>query len=520
MKSISTAMSAHLEGDVTSLATCWKLVRADGVVLRCTDHDADIAVEGQTYVASQGYDRSAVSSDSSLAVDNLDILGFVDSDAIKAEDLRNGLYDYARVEVFLINWLSPSDGPIRLRAGRLGEVVVSSSGAFTAELRGLTQYLSQNIGELYSSTCRADLGDDRCGKVLDVASVWTPNTVYAKGARVVPTYRRPRPVIEALPNMDAENPTMSEWTPSLLDSSSGSVTQYVAGDVTTRAYYGSRFFYLSGLYNDAGYYRELSLASVGLAVGDVVWLRGVQANTHVGGDTGRLVLSAYNDANALLASVDSGFFAQSVPGVWAQRYTGQLTIPTGATKLRLTMQVRIVEGSLANHAFDALALLRFRANKLTQWPVFFECSVEGTSGSVEPVWPQTEGATVTEGAAPVWKSVTQYSATDEVVAVTSNRAFMVNDLTSDAVRFNGGTLEWLTGRNTGRVCEIKKASPDAIELYLPLVYAISVGDSFTLLPGCAKTVSECKGRYGNVLRFRGEPFIPGNDEFFKYPDAK
>src|SRR5262249_8202327 len=33
---------------------------------------------------------------------------------------------------------------------------------FIAEVRGLTQRLSQTIGELYSASCRATLGDSRC----------------------------------------------------------------------------------------------------------------------------------------------------------------------------------------------------------------------------------------------------------------------------------------------------------------------------------------------------------------------
>jgi hypothetical protein len=33
MKAISTAHAQHLAGEVTTLATCWKITRRDGVVL-------------------------------------------------------------------------------------------------------------------------------------------------------------------------------------------------------------------------------------------------------------------------------------------------------------------------------------------------------------------------------------------------------------------------------------------------------------------------------------------------------
>ena len=40
MKSISAALAQLLAGDVTTLATCWKIAQRDGVVLGFTDHMA------------------------------------------------------------------------------------------------------------------------------------------------------------------------------------------------------------------------------------------------------------------------------------------------------------------------------------------------------------------------------------------------------------------------------------------------------------------------------------------------
>jgi hypothetical protein len=54
MKTISTALAEHLAGDVTTLATCWKITRRDGVVLGFTDHVRDLDVDGVTYRAASG----------------------------------------------------------------------------------------------------------------------------------------------------------------------------------------------------------------------------------------------------------------------------------------------------------------------------------------------------------------------------------------------------------------------------------------------------------------------------------
>ena len=62
--------------------------------------------------------------------------------------------------------------------------------------------------------------------------------------------------------------------------------------------------------------------------------------------------------------------------------------------------------------------------------------------------------------------------------------------------------------------------PGRIELYLPLGYAIAPGDVFRLHPGCDKRLDTCIDRFANVLNFRGEPYIPGQDLLMSYPDAR
>ncbi|WP_340149984.1 DUF2163 domain-containing protein [uncultured Sneathiella sp.] len=166
MKSLSTAMNSHLQGEVLTLATCWALTRQDGVELFFTDFDEDLVVGGDTYLAASGYSRSAIANSSSFTVDNLDIIGNLQSEVISEADLFSGLYDYAEVRIFMINWQDISMGTIPLRKGWLGEIS-ARDGAFTAELRGLSQALLHEIGGVYAPLCSADLGDAKCGVDID-----------------------------------------------------------------------------------------------------------------------------------------------------------------------------------------------------------------------------------------------------------------------------------------------------------------------------------------------------------------
>jgi uncharacterized phage protein (TIGR02218 family) len=117
-----------------------------------------------------------VQSTSGLAVDNLEAEGVLDSEAISEEDIRAGLYDFAEIEFFLVNYANLAQGKVPLRTGWIGEVTLSD-GKFVAEVRGLTQKLNQKIGEVYSPLCRANFCDAKCK--LNVATYTFSSSVLA-----------------------------------------------------------------------------------------------------------------------------------------------------------------------------------------------------------------------------------------------------------------------------------------------------------------------------------------------------
>lgn len=162
MKAISVALSAHLDQEVTTLASCWKVVRKDGQEFFFTDHDQDITFGGDIYEAESSYDRTAVSNGSDMGVDNMDVAGILSSDKISELDMRNGLFNRADVYVFIVNWMDPTQGALNVRRGWFGEVSLTDTGRFTTEIRGLAQALSHNFIEVYTAECRADFCDARC----------------------------------------------------------------------------------------------------------------------------------------------------------------------------------------------------------------------------------------------------------------------------------------------------------------------------------------------------------------------
>lgn len=168
-RTIPPALQSHLEGDGLTLATCVRLARRDGTVLGFTTSAEPLTIQGLTYEAVGGIDSTAMKQSVGGGVDNLDITGLLrttnllSSPRITESDLRAGRYDAADVLVFLVNFLDVSAGKIVLLRGNLGEIRLRD-GAYSAEVRSLTQRCSQQIGDVTSATCRVKrLGDGQCG---------------------------------------------------------------------------------------------------------------------------------------------------------------------------------------------------------------------------------------------------------------------------------------------------------------------------------------------------------------------
>jgi len=158
---IPSHLQTVIASDVTTLATCWKITRTDGMTFGFTDYNQDLVIDGLTYEARTGYSKSQVQVSDKLNVDNMELTGVLESPSITEADLMAGLWDFAQAQIFLVDYTAPSSGIIKLLKPTLGQVVVHRN-SFTAEQRGMMQPLQNEIGQLYSSACRATLGDARC----------------------------------------------------------------------------------------------------------------------------------------------------------------------------------------------------------------------------------------------------------------------------------------------------------------------------------------------------------------------
>lgn len=96
------------------------------------------------------------------------------------------------------------------------------------------------------------------------------------------------------------------------------------------------------------------------------------------------------------------------------------------------------------------------------------------------------------------------------VAAGSNRNVVVTDLTQPDQYFQLGTITFTSGANNGLSRGISSFvnSGGAVTLNVGLPEVPSVGDTFTIYPGCDKQQATCQSKFNNLINFAGMPYVP------------
>ena len=161
MKTVPASIQAALDEGVTTVCDCWIVTRADASRFGFTDHDHDLVFEGVTCRAGSGFGGSDVAAEAGLAPDQGGLVGALDDDVLRAEDLEAGIRSGARVESWRVDWASDPPVGVKTGQGELGEIR-RVDHRFEAELLGLSHRLGRVCGRVFARRCDAVLGDHRC----------------------------------------------------------------------------------------------------------------------------------------------------------------------------------------------------------------------------------------------------------------------------------------------------------------------------------------------------------------------
>lgn len=165
---LASSLRAVINSENLTLTRVWRITRSDGTILRFTSFDQNLVIDG-VYLAGTGFTPSATENFSSLNSSNQTLGGILDSSAITEADLDAGLYDNAKVECMIVNYLDlPStfnESPpkhILVFKGLIGKITKTDIN-YSIEVRGTEDLLNSQIGHITSKTCRYRFGDGDCG---------------------------------------------------------------------------------------------------------------------------------------------------------------------------------------------------------------------------------------------------------------------------------------------------------------------------------------------------------------------
>lgn len=159
--SISVQMRAHLALATATLAQAWRISARDGTIIRVISHTRNLLIDGELYNAIP-IGPVPTEQKSGLSPDNTEVTAILASNYFTEQDFLSGKWDFARVEMMVINYLDPGMGPAQRLVGYFGEIT-TRNGVFSAEVRSLAQLLAQDMGETTAPHCVVRvLGDSRC----------------------------------------------------------------------------------------------------------------------------------------------------------------------------------------------------------------------------------------------------------------------------------------------------------------------------------------------------------------------
>lgn len=451
-------------------------------VLGFTAFPSDLVFENITYKSTVAYTPDSIRQGSNMAVDSLDARGVLQNavkndeanlalDGVTDEDMIAGRWSNAAVEMFLVNYEDLTQGRMILpTSGNFGEVTMHR-GVYQAELVSKTARLQEQLNEVYTAQCRADLGDDADGQESD--RIGSEPLQFELDPGFGCKVRLEPPVWQA-------STTYTERPDG--DAGLGSVVR------PTNDALGRQFF--------------VSSEGVSGTV-EPAW------NTTVGGTTidGTVewtTQEALTKTSFVTAVIDRRRFIDDARYEAPMEGNGGTSTLFPITAVNQGLKRFTIAGELADN---------FPTNNR-----FTVVNSTGNDGEYSIL-----SATDSAGS-------TLIIVTEDIPDATADGS-IIGRLPSLVGFFTFGVATFLDGKNKGVSREVKAFSvstddgenftgPGVFELFEAFPFDIEVGASYEVTAGCDKSLVQCVSKFNNVHNRRAEDNIPGSDRLYLYPDSK
>lgn len=163
----ATSLITHIGKATTTLAACFIATsELDGTVVAMTSYSSDLTVvpgyPGVTFKRNTGVSSSQLQSESGNAFSQMEASLFLLTAGITEADVLAGKWAHALATLFVCNYEALDMGQLIMQSGYLAEFA-QRSPIVTAEIKGLNNALTAQIGTVTRPECSHDFCDAGCG---------------------------------------------------------------------------------------------------------------------------------------------------------------------------------------------------------------------------------------------------------------------------------------------------------------------------------------------------------------------
>jgi uncharacterized phage protein (TIGR02218 family) len=168
---LTTTLAAN---DLISVGLAIEIIRLDETEFHLAEVCEATEIDGVTYEPAEGLEVASIATEMNGGTTSLDlkVAAAATGTLINREDLRDGVFDKARVRISLFE-LKQDSGLGVLFVGSIRQVEFTDYGAATFDCVGILDDAIALAVEHRTPTCRNEFGDDRCGVDLEPLGVAT-----------------------------------------------------------------------------------------------------------------------------------------------------------------------------------------------------------------------------------------------------------------------------------------------------------------------------------------------------------
>lgn len=192
----ATSLITHIRKASTTLAACFYAVSPiDASVVAMTSYSSDLTgvpgYPGVTFKRNTGVTASQLQAESGNAFSQMEASLFLLATGLTEADVQAGKWAQAPATLFVCNYEALDMGQLIMHSGYLAEFA-QKSPIVTAEIKGLNNALTAQIGQITRAECSHDFCDAGCGllaadyTVTGTVTGVTSQTSFAASALLIP----------------------------------------------------------------------------------------------------------------------------------------------------------------------------------------------------------------------------------------------------------------------------------------------------------------------------------------------